>query len=867
MDFVLKKITYRGDYPMSTPFILNLTEVDRNSVQLVGGKGANLGELISNQFSVPSGFCVSVDAYKHFITQNSLQDRIDQITDEIQWNDPTDIEANSAKIRELILQCNLSLELGDEILKAYHQIDNVRNGQGYVAVRSSATAEDLPNASFAGQQETFLYVKEQELLHYLKSCWASLWTARAMAYRNKKEFEHNKVFISVVVQEMVDATVSGIMFTNNPLTHNENEIYVTSSFGLGELVVSGQVTPDSFIINKKNNKVTYKELGPKEQELVIGTTERTVLLDVASDRRQEYSLTKEQLQELGLLAIKVENHFQFPQDIEWSFANGKLYLLQSRPITTLTKIEEVDFGKTTTTQIKILDDLLEHYPEAPTPLDYALVTMSYQSLLDRGEELGISLSSATEIIKMDKSGNVRLHPPKIKYKWKLFFLIPKLVKASKGNDIPWHEIKLEFHSFVEKMKLLKVETLSNQSLIDEIDHLFHLAKKINDQRFKFIVDSTLVSLLTLSTIVKMYTNKKERPLVSDILTTNLNYKTSVIDKELFQLAIQVSENVEVKSFILEGDYKNLEDFKSKLLSIKAGKQVWTELQLFLNQYGFRTEKMYQPFISKSWLDDQMYFLDIFKAVLNDPQLFERKNKEQTRNEKHRIWLLEFENKLNRIIKKLFKASYQNLRKIYLYREETVFFIEVLFHYGRKLINELGVRLEYDRVIENSKDTIYILREELADIALETGDKSWVSELIRKRKDNMKQNQKTWKQSIAQLSRKTDDNDSVITGVSGSNGLVEGPVRIITKVADFKNLKQGEILVCQYTDPAWTPLFGIAAAVVADTGSPLSHAAIVAREYEIPAVLGTKIGTTSLVDGELIVVDGSAGKVIRNVFKN
>lgn len=184
-----------------------------------------------------------------------------------------------------------------------------------------------------------------------------------------------------------------------------------------------------------------------------------------------------------------------------------------------------------------------------------------------------------------------------------------------------------------------------------------------------------------------------------------------------------------------------------------------------------------------------------------------------------------------------------------------------------MINELGVRLENDHVIENSKDTIYILREELADIALETGDKSWVSELIRKRKENMKQNQKTWKQSIAQLSRKTDDNDSVITGVSGSNGLVEGPVRTITKVADFKNLKQGEILVCQYTDPAWTPLFGITAAVVVDTGSPLSHAAIVAREYEIPAVLGTKIGTTSLVDGELIIVDGTSGKVIRNGFKN
>lgn len=849
---------------MSNQFILKLKEVDRRSIQLVGGKGANLGELLSNQFSVPNGFCVSVDAYKYFIFQNKLQGQIDQISDRIQWEDPTDIEQQSAKIRNLIIEQSISSEIEEEILKAYFQLENVRKEKGYVAVRSSATAEDLPVASFAGQQETFLYVKgEKELLHYIKECWASLWSARAMAYRNKKEYDHNQVFISVVVQEMVDATVSGIMFTVNPLSGKSNEIYVTSSFGLGELVVSGQVTPDAFIFDKKRKAISSKELGTKEKELVIGTNDRTALLDVSIDRQQEYSLTDQQLQQLSSLAIKVEKHYNFPQDIEWAFDGGDLYLLQSRPITTLGNSEQVQFGKINNTQIKILDDLLEHYPEAPTPLDYSVVTTSYQALLDRGEELGIKISRAVDIISMDKEGKVRLHPPKTGFKWKLLFLLPKLVKASRGYDKEWEEIEQEFNSFKEKMSSLKVNKLSDQRLIAEIDDLFHLAKKVYNLRFKFIVDTTILPFLIISTIVKMHSTKKERPVISDIITTNLNYKTSVIDKKLLELAIQASQNSEVKSFILGGTYEEKTVFKTGLLSISGGERVWNAIETFLSQYGFRTEKMYQPFISKSWIDDQMYFLDIFKAVLNDPQLFERKRKEQDRNEKHQLWLSEFEKKLKGPMKKLFIFNYKKLRKNYIFREESVFFIEVLFHYGRRLINELGIRLKNASVIEKPMDTIYLQREELPVISLEKGDKDWVRKLIRKRKENMGKNQQTWKQSVTQLSRKPDDNDNVITGISGSNGIAEGPVRIITSVEDFKKLKQGEILVCQYTDPAWTPLFGIAAAVVADTGSPLSHAAIVAREYEIPAVLGTKVGTSLLKDGELIIVDGSAGKVIRN----
>lgn len=845
---------------MSSQYILNIDEVNKENIQLVGGKGANLGELISNGYPVPAGFCISVEAYKSFIEYYSLQERIDQIISEIDWDNPNDIEQKSSLIRSFILEKELLGEIENEVIEAYLALENKSANEAYVAVRSSATAEDLPDASFAGQQETFLYVKgENELIQYIKSCWASLWSARAVAYRHKNTFDHQKVLISVVIQKMINAEVSGIIFTNNPLTMNEKEMLITSSYGLGELVVSGQVTPDSFIINKSNMNVIKRELGSKEKELVMGTHDRTMLLDLPENKQNSYSLTDKQLRELCELAIQVENHYKFPQDIEWSFADGKLYLLQSRPITTIRRSGEGQLGNLSRTQIKILDDLLEHYPDAPSPLDYSVVTLSYQSLLDRAEDLGISFSKATEIIQFDTEGNITLNPPKIKLKWSILLLPFKLLKAAKIKDEQWLDIEQEFNTFLEKMKGLEIMNLSNEQLLKELDNIFVFAEKINQIRFQYIVDSTMMPIITFSIITKLFSNKNDSLFTSDIITTNLNYKTSIIDKKLFELAMNICKFPEIKSIVLERKYCNYNDFLTDLLATPAGEQILAEIENFLNNYGYRTEKMYQPFISKSWLDDKLYFLDILKAVINDPQLFDRKRKEEERNNKYQEWLLKFESKLKGPIKKLFTKNYTRLRKIYIYREETVFFIETIFHFGRRITSELAVRLKNEGFLENSNDIIFIQREELTEV-FEMTDKKKFAQILRARKEHAKHNQLIWKQYIIQLSKKTIGASKEIKGISGSNGLAEGPVKIITKVEDFKKLEQGDILVCQYTDPAWTPLFGIATAVVSDTGGPLSHAAIVAREYEIPAVLGTKIGTSSLKDGDIVVVDGTEGTV-------
>lgn len=586
-------------------YILKLNELHKDSVSVAGGKGANLGELIRNGFPVPDGFCVHATAYQEFVRESGLQSVIQRKVRQVQWSDPADTEACSTEIRALLLAQPIPPLIEAEIIRAYLEMNTVRHGRGYVAVRSSATAEDLPDASFAGQQETFLYVKgEQELLYYLKRCWASIWTARAMAYRNSKNFEHAQIAIAVVVQEMVDATVSGVLFTTHPLTHNEKELYITASYGLGEPVVSGQVTPDAFVVAKDCLICTSRQLGSKEKQMLLGPEGRTGFTDVPLAKRESYSLSAEQLKELGALAMKVAEHYQSPQDIEWSYAGEMLYLLQARPITTLTGTAgevagPVEFGKLSRIQIKILDDLLEHYPEPPTPLDYSVVVMSYQGILDRGEALGIRLSPAAEMIRMDGDGKVSLHPARIKLQRKLIFLIPKLLRAARLDHEAWNAMEQKFNSFRQKMQHMQFSELSERDLLREINEVFVLGKNVTDLRFRLIVDSTVIPLLVLTGVVSLFSAQKERPVISDLITTNLAYKTAVIDSRLMELAAAITQAPEVRTFIVDGSYQDEEDFKRKLAALPGGNETAGLLQAFLSEYGCRTNKMYQPFNSKS----------------------------------------------------------------------------------------------------------------------------------------------------------------------------------------------------------------------------------------------------------------------------
>ncbi|AEH25148.1 phosphoenolpyruvate synthase [Pyrococcus yayanosii] len=336
---------------MAYRFIKWFEELSKKDVPLVGGKGANLGEMTRAGIPVPPGFCVTAEAYKYFVENTlvedgrTLQEWIMDVISKTNVDDSKQLQENTAKIREKIISMPMPEEIAEEIRRAYKELSQ-RFGQEevYVAVRSSATAEDLPEASFAGQQETYLDVLgADDVIDKVKRCWASLWTARATFYRAKQGFDHSKVYLSAVVQKMVNSEKSGVMFTANPVTNDRNEIMINASWGLGEAVVSGAVTPDEYIVEKGTWKIKEKVIAKKEVMVVRNpeTGKGTVMVKVAEHLGPEWVekqvLTDEQIIEVAKMGQKIEEHYGWPQDIEWAYDkdDGKLYIVQSRPITTL----------------------------------------------------------------------------------------------------------------------------------------------------------------------------------------------------------------------------------------------------------------------------------------------------------------------------------------------------------------------------------------------------------------------------------------------------------------------------------------------------------------------------------------------------
>ncbi len=325
-------------------YIKWFNEINKEDIPLVGGKGANLGELTIKGVDVPPGFCVTAPAYSDFIKMSNLQGEILEVLEDLDVDDAVQLQERSAAIRALIIRKEMPKEIEQEIVSAYDEFNkkiNVTDGQ--VAIRSSATAEDLPDASFAGQQDTYLHISGiDEVKAHIKRCWASLWTARAIYYRHYQKFDHSDVALSVVVQKMVESKLSGVMFTANPINSNKNEIMINASWGLGEAVVSGIVTPDEFVYDKKKDAITEREIADKLVMVVkrvddVGTEEKDVSEVLGEEAVTSQCISDDEVLKLANYGMKIEELYNAPQDIEWALDSdtNELYILQSRPITTL----------------------------------------------------------------------------------------------------------------------------------------------------------------------------------------------------------------------------------------------------------------------------------------------------------------------------------------------------------------------------------------------------------------------------------------------------------------------------------------------------------------------------------------------------
>lgn len=316
------------------------SEVGKEDIPLVGGKGANLGEMIRAGFPIPPGFIVTSHAFYEFIKFNGLEEEIYPLLDNLDVDDTAKLQQTADLIQKKIMEGKMPPDVSNAIQEAYRELSR-RSTHGkkdvWVAVRSSATAEDLPNASFAGQQATFLFVRgEEDLLLHVKKCWASLFTARAIYYRTKQGFDHRKVGIAVVVQKMVNSEVSGVMFTAHPVDGSP-KIIIEAAYGLGEAVVSGAVTPDEYIVDKETLTILEKNISEQTKMIVMKEGGGTREVPVPLEKRKEQKLPDRFILKLAEIGKKIEEHYGHPQDIEWAVEAGTIYIVQSRAITTIKK--------------------------------------------------------------------------------------------------------------------------------------------------------------------------------------------------------------------------------------------------------------------------------------------------------------------------------------------------------------------------------------------------------------------------------------------------------------------------------------------------------------------------------------------------
>lgn len=824
-------------------YIINLREVHKDSIPAVGGKGANLGEMVNSGFPVPQGFCVTSSAYDAYIQENRFTENIDNTFVSI-YAVPEQGSKLSSELMDIIKAGEISKEMYAEIKRAYAEMGN----QVRVAVRSSATAEDLPEASFAGQQETYLNIQGIEnVIQAVKRCFASLWTERAIAYRKKTGFDKQKVSLAVVVQEMIESDVSGVLFTVNPMNNHTGEMMINASYGLGEAIVSGMVTPDTFIWDKTKGAAKQKTLGSKEISVVYGSEGGTVQKMNDANAKNRYCMSAKQLEALTSIAQKIETHYGTPQDIEWAIKGNELFILQARGITTLQQRKPGDSKKTVKKQNKrermMMNNLIEHCPTPLYPLDFDPVCAVLQGKTETMEELGIKMTQNDALVLKD-TGEFEVHGPTIKVTPRVL-LIPFRIRQYQNFDENISGTQKVFREVRPRLDEIEVSdrgSLPTGELLKQLRQLMGFAEKIIYIRFRYnIYPSFIAGKFIRSRLKRLSTPVSEYDIFS-----GLHYKTWDMNLALSELAGLVNQDAALRDAIANLPDDNTLEERLADIAAKFPKfgSLYTQT---VKEYGWKSTSTYLAFSSSSWNEDKGYFLTLLRIAMARPAAMEE-------NVKYEKICSQIKGSFSGQKSKKLLNDMEQMRIYHQNREESLYLLERCYGLGRVIVKEIAKR--NPELFSSNTNILFLTLNEVYSLDKGGSDKT-LAQKIAARKQAAIKNRTLWDEMETQT---TNIGEDLLKGISGNVGKAKGRVRIIHDLSEFGKLKQGEILVCKYTDPVWTPLFTIAKAVVSDTGGPLSHSAIVAREYNIPAVLGCGNATKVLSDGQEIIVNGDEGIV-------
>lgn len=819
-----------------------LADFDADDLALAGGKGANLGELVRQGFPVPPGFVVTTAAYAALLTESGLGAKLDRLL--VTSNDAD--QAPGAQIRHLFTQARIPDAVRTEIAAAYAAMGDVP-----VAVRSSATAEDLPGAAFAGQQDTYLnVVGEEALLQTVLDCWASLWTDRAISYRQRQGMDQRQVAIAVVVQEMVQAEIAGVMFSANPVTGERGEIVVDASPGLGEAVVSGLVTPEHYVLDSTGK---VRAFTPGGHQLSIrslaggGTEER------AGTGATRPALFEGHLEELARLALRAQDHFGRPQDMEWAVADGRVYVLQSRPMTALPPPPL----RLNPFQRLMGPFFVEMFQMRPYPLDVSGWMQRGVLAMLRGMagSVGVVFPSVEKVLPEEDGVVLRLVPP-VPHPTLRTLASPISVarRARRFNPDLWTQDS-RFTVFLDNVRRLEEQDprfLTWRGVVGLAEEAFATMRGITDLRISYL-PGAFVPQLKLRVMLLLLGKKH----LGSVLIAGAETRTSQANRALEDLALQVRADPGLMlAFAGPGGPGEL---LARLESEPEFREFHSNFRAFLAEYGHRETVSIVLSSSPTWSDAPDVVLGLITSMLGE----RRPATDQTGAAMAE--LMKHPALRRPAVRQQLLSAVEAAKTGMAFREDSHFYATKVMPPLRRALLDLGRRLREGGVLADAADVHHLRFEELAGMddggALPAVERERYRRLVLARTAKRRELEGIPLVDPAVLfGHKRRAPGALVSGMPASRGVATGTVRIIRGPDEFGLLRSGEILVCPYTNPAWTPLFRRAAAVVVDAGGIGSHAAIVAREYGIPAVMGTGSGTSTLVNGQSVQVDGTLGRV-------
>ncbi len=865
-----------------------------------GGKGLNLARLARAGFAVPPGFIVTTNAYQAYVEANQLWTEIQSAIENLMPDDVDQLERASTRIRSAFTNGTIPVEIEQEIRAAYEDLGSVP-----VAVRSSATTEDLPDLSFAGQQDTFLNVRgESELIKAIVDCWSSLWTARAISYRARNGVNHEDAALAVVVQELVESDASGVLFTANPLTGRLNEMVVDATIGLGEALVSGQVEPDHFVVDVLSGRVVEHSIGEKlvSTRLKVGGGVESV----ESAAIGQPSISEGEVEQLVALGQVVQKEYGSPQDIEWALAGGELYLLQSRPITSLFPVPEVSFDPLI---VWLSFGSVQGLVGPITPLgrdiiNHLIAGAGRMFRLEVGPDEQKVFESAGERIWARISGflrhplGVKLIQPILQYvepsagrilgqliaeprlgagtgKFKLstlarllYFSLPIMARFI-GNVIRPERVRHRFETMLER-GITRFQIASDGDRSSRLTNLAAQLRSTFSDVFPALIPA-FVPILGPSMGALNLLNKisgEDRTLALAVTRGVPGNVTSEMDLALWRSAVAIRDNADsAKAFKSNDSLSLVAAYRAGTLPPVAQETV----SEFMSAYGMRGVGEID-FGQPRWREEPGPIIDTLKRYLevdpaDSPEALFAQGEVAAEAAIEKMVAKASEQSFGWLKARLVRAAARRIRLFIGLRESPKFFIVRLMGLARRELLQIGELYAEDNTISAPGDLAYLTLNELEGLA--RGERRGWQGIIASRREAYRFEQRRrqvprilvsdGRAFYEGLGAQT-DTDEVIVGSPVSPGVVEGVVRVVLD-ARGAELTPGEILVCPGTDPAWTPLLMAAGGLIMEVGGLMTHGSVVAREFGIPAVVGVHQATERLRDGQRVKLDGSTGEIL------